>query len=71
MKLSEKVGCLEGQSICLQNIKRELQEQVGESKNYVESLEEQMNEIKEEYSQALHENNILKQRIKNIEVERG
>ena len=68
MKLSEKVGCLEGQNICLQNIKRELLEQVGESKEYVESLEEEMNKIKEDYSQALYENNILKERIKSIEV---
>ena len=71
MKLSEKVGCLEGQNICLQNIKRELLEQVGESVDYVESLEKQMNEIKDEYSHTLNENNILKQKIKNIEVQRG
>ena len=66
--LSEKIGRLEGRNICLQNIQRELLEQVGERQDYVETLEEEICELKEEYATALNDKKILKEKLSKLEV---
>ena len=59
---------LEGKTICLQNIKRELLEQLGDVRAVTNSLEEEINQLRVDLVKARKEKEDLSIKMKKLEV---
>jgi hypothetical protein len=59
---------LEGKTICLQNIKRELLEQLGDVRAVTDSLEEENNQLRADFVKARKEKEDLAIKMKKLEV---
>ena len=68
LKLSKKLYSLEGKNICLQNIKRELIEQLGDARAATKTLEEEVSQLKEDFLKVKTEKEQLDYKMKNLEV---
>ena len=68
MKLSQKLCSLEGKNICLQNIKRELLEQLGDAKATTKSLEEEIRQLNENVVKIKKEKEQMDIKMKKLEV---
>ena len=55
LKLSEKVWYFEGNNICLENIKRELIEQLGDVRAVTDTMEEEINQLRADFVKAKKE----------------
>ena len=68
MKLFQKLYSLEGKNICLQNIKRELIEQLGDARAATKTLEEEVSQLREDFLKVKTEKDQLDYKMKNLEV---
>ena len=68
MKLSQKLCSLEGKNICLQNIKRELLEQLDDAKATTKSLEQEITQLKENVIKIQKEKDHNDCKLKRLEV---
>ena len=68
MKLSQKLCSLEGKNICLQNIKRELLEQLDDAKATTKSLEQEITQLKENVIKIQKEKDHTDCKLKRLEV---
>ena len=68
MKLFQKLYSLEGKNICLQNIKRELIEQLGDARAATKTLEEEVSQLREDFLEVKTEKEQLDYKMKNLEV---
>ena len=68
LRLSKKVCSLEGQNMCLQNIKRELLDQLGERKEAYTSMEREAKRAKSQLKSCVEENLDLQSKLSALEV---
>ena len=68
MNLSGKFCALEGMNICLQNIKRELLEQLGDVRAVSDSLEKEIDQMKADFAKTREEKLSLEVKMKKLEV---
>ena len=68
MNLSQKLCSLEGKNICLQNIKRELLEQLDDARTTTKSLEQEITQLKENVIKIQKEKGHNDCKIKRLEV---
>ena len=59
---------LEGKTICLQNIKRELLEQLGDLRAVTDTMEEEINQLRADFVKARKEKENLEIKMKKLEV---
>ena len=68
LKLSEKVWSLEGKNICLQNIKRELLEQLGDARAVTNTMEEEITQLQANLVKSSKEKENVEVKTKELEV---
>ena len=68
LKLSEKLCSLEGKNICLQNIKRELLEQLGDMRDATDNMEKEISQLRTELSRTRNEKEVLEVKARKFEV---